>query len=215
MDFRPIYYFAQEQQYYLLNKIQYSKSNKTGEFIRINKSATTIVPPEPITVEIVISWMDETQVPLVGEAEEIQMKILSIIGEENIDSLEWQRLIFDWEDLGTGITPFTSPLEIGSNRFRIRAIINDSQIVYSNILRYTRQEPVIYDCKLFEFLYFGNNESDTGTIIYKDCEGVQQTLILYLDGSTGNYETSICASELVSVSGYAQDITNYSNQQDC
>lgn len=215
LDFRPIYYFAQEQQYYLLNKIQYSKSNKTGEFIRINKSASTINPPEPITVEIVISWMDDTQVPLVGEAEEIEMKILSIVGEENIDSLEWQRLIFDWEDLGTGITPFTSPLEIGVNRFRIKAVTTENQTVYSNILRYERKEPVIYDCKLFEFLYFGNTEAETGTIIYKDCEGVQQTLILYLDGSNGNYTTSICASQLISVSGYAQDITNYSNQQDC
>lgn len=37
LDEKPLYYFAQEQQYYLLNKLKYDENKASAEFVRVKR----------------------------------------------------------------------------------------------------------------------------------------------------------------------------------
>lgn len=46
LDEKKVYFFNQEQQYYLLNKLNYSNDKQSGEFIRFTKPQPVVIPPE-------------------------------------------------------------------------------------------------------------------------------------------------------------------------
>ena len=54
-DFNTLIYFAQEQQYYIPNKIEidYNTQKASGEFVRFKKESDLIITPEEITPEII------------------------------------------------------------------------------------------------------------------------------------------------------------------
>lgn len=217
LDLRKRYWFKQEQQYYILNKLNFDDKNATGEFIRILSAETAaILPPdEPDVPTIQIAWMDDTTGNKAGSLTSIQMKIASIVNGDLITSMEWQKLNFSWENLSTDVSPYTATLTDGENRFRMKGVTGAGNI-YSNELKYTQTIVPPASCLQFTFAYSGSQPEDIGTVTYIDCDLIQRSLNLTFEESGGNYyEITICATEIVEVSGTATDITNYTNQQTC
>lgn len=71
-------------------------------------------------------------------------------------------------------------------------------------------------CKNFIFGYTGIAPGNTGVINYVDCGGVTRSDSMTWEESDGNYYTiTICAQSIISVEGYATDVTDYGAQTNC
>ena len=91
-----------------------------------------------------------------------------------------------------------------------------TETIYSNELQYTQTIVPPASCLQFTFAYSGSQPTDIGYVTYIDCDLVQRTLSLTFEESNGNYyEITICATEIIEITGTATDITNYTNQQTC
>lgn len=215
-DFAALYYFAQEQQYYILNKLPFDEKSSKGEFIRVLRYSDTVVPEEPTDdPRLSISWLDGLTFPLMGTASTIDMKISENYSPiaNPILSVEWQKLVFSWTDLGSGVTPYSVSLVDGVNRFRLKGNLTVGNI-YSNELQYTKT--TLPPCLSFQFAYSGSAPGQNGTVYHKDCDGITRITTLTWEESDGNYyEIEICATEITSIDGSVIDITNYADQQNC
>ena len=196
--------------------MNYDDKKASGEFVRVQRISETIIPPdEPDVASIQISWVDDTTAPKSGDLLSIDMKIANIINGGIIISKEWQKLNFSWENLGTDVSPYTASLTDGVNRFRMKAT-TATETIYSNELQYTQTIIPPASCLRFTFAYSGSQPTDIGHVTYIDCDLVQRTLSLTFDESNGNYyEITICATEIIEITGTVMDITNYNNQQTC
>lgn len=216
LDFRHQYYFHQEQQYYFLNKLMFDDRGASGEFVRVSKGVETYVPPTPENPTLIqISWIDGTAYNRQGTETTQALKIASATtGPSNpFSGFEWQKLNFNWQGLGTGVTPYTAALSDGENRFRMKATTPAGDI-YSNELKYTKI--ILPPCKRYTFGYGGSQPVHTGTVTFKDCDGVLRTYSLTWNESSGNYyEIQICAIEIISYNEFVIDVTNYANQPNC
>lgn len=216
LDLKAIYYFEQEQQYYILNKLSFDDDRAKGDFIRINSDTETVIPEEPSESPILkISWMDGLSYPLTGTASSIDMQISQIYSpaEDPILSVEWQKLAFSWTDLGTGVTPYTATLVDGVNRYRLKGTLTTGQIV-SNELQYTKI--VLPPCLRFRFGYTGTAPGQDGSVIYKDCDNLTRQADLTWEESDGRYyEIELCALSIINLTGFVTDVTNYGDQPPC
>lgn len=200
LDLDALYYFEQEQQYYLANKITADENRQSGEFVRVKpfEVETDIVDPVDPPIDItLIEWNDGTgTIDKSGSDATIDVKITSIQSTiiPNIISKDWQ--IWDGANFvtaGTDATPFTmSNSLIGANKIRLRIKLNNGNSVYSNELRYVRANylPCI---KYYVSRYAGSG--DDLSIYWRDCNYEEQSYFIGGQGTGQLLGAEVCATE--------------------
>ena len=195
LDLTGTYFFSQESQYYILNKLTFNNDSFSGEYVRVKKEIdTTIV--EPVENSVSISWEDNTTVDKTGTDDTINIQIDEILdsSDDELISFEWEKYNgTSWDGLGTGISPYTASLSIiGLQKFRIKATSVNSNVIYSNELQYTKTEIII--CHEYHASAYGNSGDDL-TAWFTDCNGEEQTLTVYAPGGSIGFslELTFCA----------------------
>ncbi len=155
LDLGAKYYFAQEQQNYIINKLNFDDNNASGEFVMVREYASSLYP-------LLISWNSGTSEDRSGDlsTEKVKISKRSYPVDDPTTILEWQvQNGGDWIGLGDSISPKDIALGFGINLIRIKASLNDNDY-YSNELRYTKEGVNIY---ITDFVY----DWDLGTSSYK------------------------------------------------
>ena len=199
LDLKKLYYFAQEQQYYLINKISYDGDDVTkGEFIRVKRDPNAVIipvdPVDPGDYTIVISWADNTSVDKVGIASTQELKILGMTFPAD-DPLT----VFDWQvntgsgfiSLGTGVNPYNASVNIGSNSYRLKAVSQNGFTMFSNILNYDR---IVIVCRSYTASAYLNSGDDL-SVNWIDCNNEPQSVSILGVGAGGFVNYSVCAKE--------------------
>lgn len=199
LDLKKMYYFAQEQQYYIINKITYSGDDTTtGEFIRVKRDPNGIIipvdPVDPVDYTMAIVWQDNSNTDLTGVATTATMKIAGMTYPAD-DPL----VIFDWQvdtgsgfvSLGSGANPYTAPVTVGVNNYRLKGVSQNGFTSFSNTLKYER---IVLNCKYYECSQFLAS-GDSLQIFWTDCNNEFQEY--YEGGSTpGSWHSrTVCAKE--------------------
>lgn len=164
LDFNKLYYFKQEQKYYLLNKLTSSNDKYTAEFVPVviseSKSTETIIETPPI-IEIVtptfeIEFADGTQADKIQTENNVRLKLQKFNNDNQPVLRYWQKK--DRHGNYVNITPYSSEIqevsvdELGYNYYRLRVVLRNGQDVYSNELKVIKA-PYISDT-LREFIYY-------------------------------------------------------------
>lgn len=201
LNLEALYYFAQEQQFYILDKLKFKGGKiSSGAFIRVKPDEVGVLsvpvdPTDPTDTDIVVLWGDNTSTAKIGYADSIVLKIqgISFPSDDELIGFEWERLSGgSWVGLGTGASPYTAILQTGSQSYRIRATSENNNIFYSNILEYTR--PAIV-CKRYFISTFANSGDDL-SVFWVDCNGVNQSSTQYASGGGGSQlSLTFCALE--------------------
>lgn len=194
LDLSALYYFKQEQQFYMLDKLKFKGGKiSSGDFVRVKPDTVSdyIDPENPeIETEISIVWDDGTVAPKLGTATSIKVKLksLSYPTDDEITTLEWQRYHEGaWTSLGTGVSPYLAPVATGQQKYRIMGISESSAIFYSNELEYK-----FVEC----YVYYASMEAGSGdgfTCFYDDCNGVEQYQTVNQQGGMGYINMTFCA----------------------
>lgn len=200
LDMSALYYFEQEQQIYLLDKLKYKGGKvSTGNFIRVRPDTLTNAgePTDPTDTEISIVWGDGTNTPKSGYrfSEIIKIQGMSYPVDDELVTFEWERYTGGtWTGLGTGETPHTVSILAGTQMYRMRAVSVNNNTFYSNSL--TFNAPAILG-RCFEYIatLTGANSGDDLTIWYRDCDGVEQTQTVYTAGFNETLTLTACALE--------------------
>lgn len=197
-DFNTLFYFGQEQQYYIANKIEidYNSGKASGEFIRLKKEKddANIDPGgETIELKIRIAWGDNSTVIKEGTAATEVVKIVSLDfpTDDEIVDFEWYRwstITNDWYGLGSGVTPYTVSLSEGVQKFRMKGITEQLHEVISNELQYTGVVYICYQYTISAQIGSGNDF----TVSYIDCMG--NTQFVTAVGDRGNNTQTFCAA---------------------
>lgn len=144
LDFEKLYYFRQEQQYYLINKINFDSKKTTGEFIRVKKAVDAAL----INLGVTISWIDGN--------------INTTTTRSNYDAVAtvtgtptyiWQKRLNNsaWIDISSNITNINLLFGFGMNEFRV-SYTNGSVSGFSNSIYYERKvETDPTKCYRFDF----------------------------------------------------------------
>jgi hypothetical protein len=199
LDLKKLYYFAQEQQYYLINKITYDGDDTTkGEFVRVKWDPNGVIIPtdpiDPVDYSLSIVWGDNSNLDQIGVASSIELKIAGMSNPAD-DPL----ITFDWQvdtgtgfvSLGSGANPFTAPVAVGNNSFRMQGISQNGFIVYSNTLKYNR---IVLTCKEYECSQFLAS-GDSMQIYWIDCSNVAQSYVFNGTSPGSTHTHTVCASE--------------------
>lgn len=156
IDLKKLYYFAQEQQYYILNKVNFDGDPISKvEAIRVKREPDgIIIPPDPVDPEstsIEVLWDDTLDnLPRTGSDLNVDVRIqgMTYPVDDPLLSFVWQ---LDSGD-GTGFvsklsgaSPFTinmSPLihpgaSVAVNNIRLKGVSQSGLTYFSNILIYT------------------------------------------------------------------------------
>lgn len=198
LDLKKLYYFAQEQQYYILNKLTYEGDDSTkGEFVRVKRDPNgVIIPVDPIDPEdydLVIVWEDNTNGNKSGVATTQVLKIsgVSYPADDPLISFEWQvDTGSGFIGLGTGTSPYTATINLGSNTFRLKAISQNGYTVFSNTVKYTR---IVLTCKEYSAGAFLNS-GDSLEVYWTDCADQTQSHIYYGTSPGSFYTYNVCAA---------------------
>lgn|SRR5574343_199414 len=98
---------------------------------------------ETITPEISISWEDGTDTDLSGTLNSITLKIESQISSpaNPIIGYSWESSTdgISYTQFGIGNSNKTVSLIPGDNFYRIKATLQDNSVIYSNVLKYTKE----------------------------------------------------------------------------
>lgn len=211
LDLKKLYYFEQEQQYYLINKMEFDGSETAKmEGIRVKRENDAIIPidpEEPGDYEITVVWQDGTNAPKSGgsSAQIVKIAGMSYPGGDPLTSFEWE---IDsgsgFVGIGSGANPQSIPLSVlGVNSIRLKGTSQAAAAHYSNVLTYEKIDII---CKQYRYFRYGGMSGDDVTVSYLDCDGVEQTASAYGTGSPGDMEVYICASEILSGNGTANEI---------
>ena len=199
LDLKKLYYFAQEQQYYLINKISYDGDDVTkGEFIRVKRDPNAvIIPVDPVDPEdytIVISWADSTSADRVGISSTQELKILGMTFpvDDPLTVIDWQvNTGSGFISLGTGVNHYNASVNIGSNSYRLKAVSQNGFTMFSNTLNYDR---IVIVCKSYTASAYLNSGDDL-SVNWIDCNNEPQSVIIPGVGAGGHVDYSVCAKE--------------------
>lgn len=184
VDFDRLYYFAQEQQYYLLDKIMFSKEKQSAEFIKIGTNAQTeistpINPQPPIITQTLIEWEEGGTEPKSGADTIIRVKISSVQNNtpSPIVGRDWQY----WNgnnfiSLNTDSSQFDFNLNEIENKIRLRLRLSNGGALYSNELEYRRTD--FRPCKRYKVIGAFQLYGGYTHVSYIDCQGQNQYLEL-------------------------------------
>lgn len=204
LDEKKLKYFAQEQQYYILNRLSSDgEDGSTGEFVRVKLDDDTSILPEdptdPEDVSLNILWADDhtnTDRYGVDATQDVEIASMSYPVDDPIVTFEWQisRDSSTWTNLGSSATPYTIALEVGENYIRLKGVSQKGYSFYSNILRYIKAP---YQCRQYRAWKYGNSGDDV-TIYYYDCiTREEKAVTVYAPGGTINFylEAWACAPD--------------------
>lgn len=204
VDLRKLYFFEQEQQYYILNKLQFDNNKSKGEFVRVKRYydlSEIIDPIDPVKPFINIVWEDNTNTPKAGTSQQIQGKINSSYAQNNdpFVTFEWEKHNgTSWVGLGTGTSPYNLPLTNGTQKFRMKVITQLNNTIYSNELQY---EKFVIVCRRYRVR--GQVRKDL-IIEFINCNGEPSRVVL--NNNTWTPEYIFCASEgSVNTNGTIED----------
>ena len=213
LDLKKLIYFAQEQQYYLINKITYVGDDITkGEFVRVKRDPNGVIIPidpiDPVDYTLAIAWDDNSNTDRLGVATTQIMKVagMSYPADDPLIVFEWQiDTGSGFVGLGTGGTPYTATINVGMNTFRLKGISQNGYTIFSNSMKYNR---IVLTCKYYECSQFLNS-GDSLQIYWTDCNNETQSYV-YNGTSPGSYHTyTVCASVgSVSSSGTINELGN-------
>ncbi|RMZ60061.1 hypothetical protein D1632_10760 [Chryseobacterium nematophagum] len=209
IDLRKLYFFEQEQQYYILNKLQFDNTTSKGEFIRVKRyydDADITDPTDPNQPFVSIVWEDNTNTPKTGTASLIEVQIDSSYSQNNdpFISFEWEKSEdnINWTSLLTGVSPYDIPLSGGIQWIRMKVIAESGNIIYSNKLQY---EKFIIVCKRYHVWAADYQGIDELVIDYINCDGV--AVHVAVSGPFGYHEYTMCASEnSINTNGTIEDL---------
>ncbi|WP_027378173.1 hypothetical protein [Chryseobacterium daeguense] len=144
LDFKKLYYFKQEQQYYLLNKLNFDEKKATGEFVRVKRSTNS----DLITIGATIAWIDGN----IGSTTTWShyMAVATITGNP---TYLWQTRFNNgpWVDATPNVLNYDYQFGFGVNDLRI-SYTNGAVSGFSNILTYERKIEQDPDkCYRFDF----------------------------------------------------------------
>lgn len=217
LNLKKLYYFAQEQQYYIINKITYDGDDTTkGEFVRVKYDPNGVIipidPVDPTDYSISVVWGDDNTITdRSGIATSQQVKIVGSTypADDPLVVYEWQ---VDngsgFTGLGTGVTPYTATVNVGSNIFRLKSISQNGYDMYSNTLKYER---VVLSCIKYKISKYINSGDDL-SVYWTDCNNVQQSYVIGGIG-TGHWESvEVCvANGNLSHNAYPYDVQELGN----
>lgn len=160
LDFNALYYFQQEQQYYLLNKLSSGNDRHTAEFVAVRiaddeRTSTIIdvptIPDEPVNPSIEIAFADdatadkiqtESSIGIVVKSEKYNSANSPVIKYWQVfnPKTEWDIANQPFKNIDSYThSPYTwQNLVIGDQSIRLRAILKDGTEIYSNVLRVAR-----------------------------------------------------------------------------
>jgi hypothetical protein len=193
LDLDKLYYFSQEQQYYILNKLQYDNKNAKGEFVRVKFSRKGSNPEEDN--EVSIKWIDDgINSTTTHSGYDIILSVKGIPKE-----LIWQRR--DKGGQWVDVEPVTSVQKrfefvFGQNQFRVK-YINGVVSASSNVLTYEKTLEVDPN-KCYEF-DLKSPVPKTVTVVYKNFDNIEITkeLIFYTAGQV----ITISGKQLINTGG--------------
>lgn len=172
LDFEKLYFFSQEQQYYLLNKLEYTRKNAAGEFIRVPKRTETVVPFNPwepmpgggiyvsfnrISSDIGIE--NQADISMVFTPYDPSVDVVEIIWESSVNNSTFQRIV------GEDADEITVKFEAGLNKIRAKVLLTTGEVIYSNILTYTFDYK---PCKTYR-VWIATKYDYTLQLSYRDC----------------------------------------------
>lgn len=197
LDLSNIFYFKQEQQYYILNKLNFDDNKQEGDFIRVKRyidEAIIVDPEDPAEYILRIVWGDGTNYPKVGadQMQTIQISALSYPTDDELVTFDWER--FDgtsWVSLGTGISPYSAVVSVGVQKFRMKATSESLAEYFSNELQYDR---FAINCRVYR-VYENVDQGEELAVWYMDCNGIEQSDIRYSGGPGEYLEMVFCANE--------------------
>lgn len=144
LDFEKLYYFRQEQQYYLLNKINFDLKKSPGEFIRVKR----VVDAALINLGVAIDWIDGNINTTTTRSN--YDAVATITGTP---TYTWQKRLNNspWTDLSANITNINLLFGFGLNEFRV-SYTNGIDSGFSNSIYYERKVEVDpTKCYRFDF----------------------------------------------------------------
>lgn len=131
LDFKKLYYFKQEQQYYLLNKLNYDNRKATGEFIRVKKQAAG-----SINTGVSIKWIDDN----IGNTTTWSHYKAVATPTGNPSPFIWQTRQENgsWINRDQNTLEYDYPFVFGKNELRIQ-YTSGGITAYSNEISYERK----------------------------------------------------------------------------
>lgn len=200
LDLSKMYYFEQEQQYYIIDSIDYQGDEvSTGKFVRVKRDPNAVIIPEepvdPTDYNIQIKFTDDTVDPKTGYEPQIGVKMVSLAypATDPIISTTWQKDTGSgWVDLFTAVSPYNLALAVGVNKIRMKGVTQNGLSYYSTELQYTRLTAV---CRIYSASMFAIS-GDVLEIYYAKCsDGSSDTASVYQGGASGWLNLSVCAIE--------------------
>lgn len=168
LDFEKLYYFRQEQQYYILNKLNFDKNKTVGEFIRVKKATDSAL----VQIGVTIEWINAN----IGNSSTYSSytAVATVIGNP---TYTWQKKNPNgtWSDIANNTTPQLLNFTFGVNEFRV-SFTNGNSSGLSNSLTYERKIEVDpAKCYRFDFTSLQGLQR---TIQFINLLGMNDTVIL-------------------------------------
>jgi len=182
LDLSALYFFKKEQAYYILNKLQYSESKQSGEFVKVEKYTDYI----PMVTSVSIKYRDFADFYLVGTDMTIFVEDLGVVnlGDRTITERTWVITNVDTSEYPYLTNIHDAQLEPESlNSIYLVVKLSDGTILYSNVLEYLNT--LVSRC--FTGLFPDDDPihyPPGGTIVYVDAYGATQTISLISDTDT-------------------------------
>lgn len=131
LDFKKLYYLKQEQQYYILNKVNFDRNKSSGEFIRVKKLVTN----DPTNVGIAIDWIDSN----IGSTTTWNHYI-AVATLTGTPTYIWQTRLNNgpWIDATPNVLNYDYQFAFGINDLRV-SYNNGFFTGFSNVLSYERK----------------------------------------------------------------------------
>lgn len=198
LDMFKMIYFEQEQQYYIIDSIDYDGDEICkGKFVRVKRDPNAVIipvePTDPTDYIINVAFSDDTLDPKSGYVQTVAVKLVNLAYPvtDPIVSTTWQNDTgAGYVDLNSSASPYTVNLSPGLNKIRMKGVTQNGISYYSEPLEFTR---LVAACKRYRATSFANS-GDSVSIYFLNCNtGQPDQVTAYQNLQSGFIEVSTCA----------------------